>query len=117
MRIPAWIIGAVAGLTICSSASTGRGQQDAGALEILQLRRNFYLLATPISNVGVQIGSDGVVKLRGTNHGDVMTVEKIAGDSVGTVKFLRDARGAVSGFTVNRDKARGIRFDRVKPAG
>src|SRR5947199_10444979 len=61
VRIPAWIIGAVAGLTICSSASTGRGQQDAGALEILQLRRNFYLLATPISNVGVQIGSDGVV--------------------------------------------------------
>jgi len=34
-----------------------------------------------------------------------------AGSSVGAVKFLRDAHGAVKGFTVNRDNARGIRFD------
>jgi len=39
-----------------------------------------------------------------------------AGNSVGAVKFLRDARGAVTGFTVNRYNARGIRFDLVKPA-
>jgi hypothetical protein len=36
------------------------------------------------------------------------------GDWVGIVKFSRDARGAVAGFTVNRDNARGLRFDRVK---
>ena len=40
-----------------------------------------------------------------------------AGNTVGTVKFLRDARGAISAFTVNRYNAQGVRFDRVKPAG
>ena len=35
------------------------------------------------------------------------------GESVGMVKFLRDSRGAVTGFTVNRDAARGVRFDRI----
>jgi hypothetical protein len=37
-----------------------------------------------------------------------------AADYLGTVKFLRDARGAPTGFTVNRELARGVRFDRVK---
>jgi len=39
-----------------------------------------------------------------------------AGDSVGTVRFTRDARGTVTGFTVNRANARGVRFNRIKPA-
>ncbi len=39
--------------------------------------------------------------------------DTFAGSSVGAVKFLRDAHGAVTGFTVNRDNARGIRFDRL----
>jgi CubicO group peptidase (beta-lactamase class C family) len=38
------------------------------------------------------------------------------GDSVGIVKFSRDARGALSGFTVNRENDRGVRFDRMKRA-
>jgi CubicO group peptidase (beta-lactamase class C family) len=37
-----------------------------------------------------------------------------AGDVVGIVKFSRDARGAVTGFTVNRGGARDVRFDRVR---
>jgi CubicO group peptidase (beta-lactamase class C family) len=37
-----------------------------------------------------------------------------AGDYVGIVKFSRDARGTLTGFTVNRDLARGVRFDRLK---
>jgi CubicO group peptidase (beta-lactamase class C family) len=39
-----------------------------------------------------------------------------AGDSVGTVRFTRDARGTVTGFTVNRANARGVRFDRITRA-
>jgi hypothetical protein len=39
-----------------------------------------------------------------------------AGDSVGTVRFTRDARGTVTGFTVNRTNARGVRFDRMTRA-
>jgi CubicO group peptidase (beta-lactamase class C family) len=35
------------------------------------------------------------------------------GDWVGIVRFTRDARGTVTGFTVNRINARGVGFDRV----
>jgi CubicO group peptidase (beta-lactamase class C family) len=36
------------------------------------------------------------------------------GDLVGIVKFSRDARGAITTFTINRAVANGIRFDRVR---
>ena len=52
--------GAVVGLMICASARSGRTQQTVG-LEVLQVRPNFYLIATAVSNVGVQVGPDGVV--------------------------------------------------------
>jgi hypothetical protein len=35
------------------------------------------------------------------------------GDWVGIMKFTRDARGVVSGFSVNRANAKGVRFDRI----
>lgn len=37
-----------------------------------------------------------------------------AGSLVGVVKFSRDARGGVTGFTVNTNGVRGLRFDRVE---
>jgi hypothetical protein len=40
--------------------------------------------------------------------------DAFVGDYVGTVRFLRDPGGAVTGFTVNRMSARGVRFERVK---
>jgi len=36
-----------------------------------------------------------------------------AGDGVGIVKFSRDARGAVAGFTLNRGGAHDVRFSRI----
>jgi hypothetical protein len=36
------------------------------------------------------------------------------GDLVGIVKFSRDASGNVSGFSVNREQVRGLRFYRTK---
>lgn len=61
MKTRAWLIGAVTGLAICSTDGRVRGQQDTAGIEVLQVRQDFYLLATPVSNVGVQIGLDGVV--------------------------------------------------------
>jgi glyoxylase-like metal-dependent hydrolase (beta-lactamase superfamily II) len=55
------MIGAVVGVTICAWAGNGRAQQDTAGPEVLQLRPNFYMIARPASNVGVQIGPDGVV--------------------------------------------------------
>jgi CubicO group peptidase (beta-lactamase class C family) len=40
--------------------------------------------------------------------------DAFAGDIVGVVKFSRNSRGAVTGFTVNRASVNGLRFDRVK---
>ena len=41
--------------------------------------------------------------------------DAFVGDYIGMVRFLRDARGAVTAFTLNRNNARGVRFERVKP--
>lgn len=38
------------------------------------------------------------------------------GEYVGIVRFSRDPRGAVAGFTLNRGGARGVRFERVRRA-
>ena len=38
--------------------------------------------------------------------------DAFVGDYVGTVRFLRDSRGSVTGFTLNRNSARGVRFER-----
>jgi CubicO group peptidase (beta-lactamase class C family) len=43
--------------------------------------------------------------------------DAFVGEYVGTVRFLRDARGSLTGFTLNRKSARGVRFERVKRAG
>ena len=43
--------------------------------------------------------------------------DAFAGDYVGTVRFLRDARGSITAFTLNRSNARGVHFDRLKRAG
>src|SRR5215471_238612 len=60
-RTRAWTTGAILGLLACSWAGTGRAQGDGLRLEVLQVRPNFYMIADAVSNIGVQIGPDGVV--------------------------------------------------------
>ena len=43
--------------------------------------------------------------------------DAFVGDYVGTVRFSRDSRGSVTGFTLSRNSARGVRFEKVKRAG
>jgi cyclase len=80
MKMRAWIIGAATGLAICASDAHIRGQQGI-AFEVLQVRPNFYLLATPVSNVGVQIGLDGVVVV---NSG----AQDASGELLGAIRKL-----------------------------
>ena len=61
MRTRAWVLGAVLSLMICSWTGSGRAQQNAAGIELLQVRPDFYMIASAVSNVGVQIGPDGVV--------------------------------------------------------
>ena len=43
--------------------------------------------------------------------------DAFVGDYMGVVRFFRDQRGLVSGFTLNRQAARGVRFERVLTSG
>src|SRR3974377_643751 len=61
MRTKEMTIGAFVGFMIGSWAGGGRAQQPTEGIEVLQLRPNFYLIASAVSNVGVQIGPDGIV--------------------------------------------------------
>jgi CubicO group peptidase (beta-lactamase class C family) len=58
---------------------------------------------------------DAALTMRGPNVAITPFAKDVfVGDVVGVVRFSRDQRGAVTGFTVNRDAARGVRFERVK---
>jgi hypothetical protein len=43
--------------------------------------------------------------------------DAFVGEYMGIVRFLRDARGSIAAFTLNRRSARGVRFERLKRAG
>jgi glyoxylase-like metal-dependent hydrolase (beta-lactamase superfamily II) len=82
----AWTIGAVVGLMICAWAGRGRAQQGAAGIEVLQVRPNFYMIARPASNVGVQVGPDGVVVVNaGTQDasGELLSaIQKLASEPI-----------------------------------
>ncbi|MGI9077131.1 MAG: serine hydrolase domain-containing protein [Gemmatimonadaceae bacterium] len=67
-----------------------------------------YTLAARDSVLVIQIGGRAQVVLR------PIFTDAFHGSRVGVVKFSRDPHGAVTGFTVNTDSVRGLRFDRVK---
>src|SRR5215831_6481461 len=51
---------AVMGLGLCGAAMLAAAEPD-NAIDVIQVRPNFYMLAGAGANIGVQIGSDGVV--------------------------------------------------------
>jgi CubicO group peptidase (beta-lactamase class C family) len=61
---------------------------------------------------------DTTLVLKSSGRPDVeiapFSKDVFVGDVVGIVKFSRSNRGAMTGFTVNRELARGVRFERVK---
>ncbi len=61
---------------------------------------------------------DSMLVVKATGRPDItiapFSKDVFVGDWVGIVKFSRDMRGAITGFTVNRDIARGVWFDRLK---
>ena len=67
-----------------------------------------YTIAARDSGLVVQMPGGADVVLR------PIFPDAFAGAGVSVVKFSRDARGVVTGFTVNTSSVRGLRFDRVK---
>ena len=67
-----------------------------------------YKLEVKDSTLRIQIpGRDEVIV-------EAVSADTFAGDLVGVVKFSRDGRHRVSGFTVNTNGVRGLRFNRLK---
>ena len=48
-------------LVVLGDVAVAQNQQAGGALEVVQLQPNFYMIAGAGSNIGVQIGPEGVV--------------------------------------------------------
>jgi cyclase len=54
--------GAVAAaLLVCGAVSSQAADREGGGLDVVQVRPHFYMIAGDGGNIGVQIGSDGVV--------------------------------------------------------
>ena len=67
-----------------------------------------YMLAATDSGLVIRILGRAEIVLRPIFR------DTFAGAVVGVVRFLRDARGMVTGFTVNTSGVQKMRFDRVK---
>jgi hypothetical protein len=52
---------AVVILFLGGAVTIAHPQQSSGALDVVQVRPNFYMIAGAGGNIGVQIGVDGVV--------------------------------------------------------
>ena len=52
---------AVLGLAVCGVLTVGIAAQSDGGLDVVKVRKNFYMIAGAGGNIGVQIGSDGIV--------------------------------------------------------
>ena len=71
------------GLAVCSMWRAGGLQAQDGGLEAVKVRKNFYMIAGAGGNIGVQIGSDGIVLV---NTGAAGTSDKV----LATLKTLTD---------------------------
>src|ERR1051326_7268955 len=58
-RMMGWSV--AAGLIACGALAVRGAETEAGGLDIIKLRPNFYMIAGGGGNVAVQIGVDGVV--------------------------------------------------------
>ena len=48
-------------LALCGALSVRAAEPEDGGLDVVKVRKNFYMIAGAGGNIGVQIGSDGVV--------------------------------------------------------
>jgi cyclase len=66
-------LGIAVGLALCGFLFVSLAAQDAG-LDVVKVRKNFYMIAGAGGNIGVQIGSDGIVLV---NSGAAASTDKV----------------------------------------
>ena len=62
-----WGAAAAFGLVVCGAFSSQAAEPDNSGLDVVKVRTNFYMIAGAGGNIGVQIGSDGVMLLNSGN--------------------------------------------------
>jgi cyclase len=60
-RMTCWTAATAFALLACSALPSQAAEPATGDLDVVQVRPNFYMIAGAGGNIGVQIGSDGVV--------------------------------------------------------
>lgn len=60
-RMTCWTAAAAFAFAVCGALSIMAAEPEDGGLDIVKVRKNFYMIAGAGGNIGVQIGSDGVV--------------------------------------------------------
>ncbi|HEY1304699.1 MAG TPA: hypothetical protein VGF24_14150 [Vicinamibacterales bacterium] len=73
----------IVGLALCAAFSSRVDGQEEGGLDVVKVRRNFYMIAGAGGNIGVQIGSDGVVLV---NTGTAQAADQV----LAAIKKLTD---------------------------
>ena len=66
-------VGVALSLALCGALPVALAAQDSG-IDIVKVRKNFYMIAGAGGNIGVQIGSDGIVLV---NSGAAAASEKL----------------------------------------
>jgi cyclase len=69
-----WAVLAALGLALCGALSVHAAEPEDGGLDVVKVRKNFYMIAGAGGNIGVQIGSDGVVLV---NSGGAGTSDQV----------------------------------------
>ena len=78
-----WTAAAALGLAVCGALSAIAAEPEDGGLDVVKVRKSFYMIAGAGGNIGAQIGSDGVVLV---NSGAAATSDKV----VAALKKLTD---------------------------
>jgi len=76
-------VAVIVGLALCAAFSSRVEGQEDGGLDVVKVRRNFYMVAGAGGNIGVQIGSDGVVLV---NTGTAQAADQV----LAAIKKLTD---------------------------
>ena len=111
-RITCWTVAASFGLVLCGAFSGRAAEPDNGGLDIVQVRPSFYMIAGAGGNIGVQIGSDGIVLVgAGTEAASPQVMAALKTLTKLPIRYVIDINGdpefvggneklAKSGFTI-----------------
>ena len=111
-RVGAWTataaLAAVVGVTVCVTGVIARAQGNASALEVLQVRPNFYMIVGAGANIGAQVGPNGVVLVNaGTAEASDDVLAAVAKLTTQPIRYIIDtsADPDVVGGNANLAKA------------